>query len=117
MLTLATNKTDALPGSDQSYAVSDQAKRYTLRDNGFTETKNGSFQYERVLSTHVMDKKAPKLKITISKDIDELKISTVTPNGLKKVDLFKNKERQKEKEFAENILLNMIEGNVLKKVD
>lgn len=117
MLTLATYKKDSLLGSDQSYSVSDQAKRYTLRDNGFIETKNGSFQYERVLSTQAMDKKAPKLKIAISKEIDELKISTVTPNGLKKVDLYKNKERQKEREFAENILLNMIEGNVLKKVD
>ncbi|GAB2487052.1 DUF1831 domain-containing protein [Alkalibacterium psychrotolerans] len=110
---MATYKKDSLLGSNQSYRVSDEAKRYTLRDNGFTETKNGSFQYERVLSTHAMDKKSPKLKITISKDIDELKISAVTPNGLKKIDLYKNKELQKEREFAENILLSLIEGKVL----
>lgn len=110
---MATYKKGSLLGSNQSYRVSDEAKRYTLRDNGFTETKNGSFQYERVLSTHAMDKKAPKLKITISKDIDELKISAVTPNGLKKIDLYKNKELQKEREFAENILLSLIEGKVL----
>lgn len=116
MLTLATYKKDSLLGSNQSFSVNEEAKRYTLRDNGFTETKNGSFQYERVLSTHAMDKKAPKLKITISKDIDELKISAVTPNGLKKIDLYKSQELKKEREFAENILLGLIEGKVLTKV-
>lgn len=110
---MATFKTDSLLGSQTTYAVNEEAKRYTLRDNGFLETKNGSFQYERSLSIHAVDKKAPKLKIVISKEIDELKLSAVTSNGLKKVDLYKSDQLGKEREFAENILLNMVEAKVL----
>lgn len=113
---MATFKTDSLLGSNIHYAVNDEAKRYTLRDNGFLETKNGSFQYERTLSIHAVDKKAPKLKITISKEIDELKLSAVTSNGLKKIDLYKSDQLVKEREFAENILLTLVDGKVLKVV-
>ncbi|PRY83908.1 DUF1831 domain-containing protein [Alkalibacterium olivapovliticus] len=111
---MATFKTDSLLGSETRYAVSDEAKRYTLRDNGFLETKNGAFQYERTLSIHAVDKKAPKLKIVISKEIDELKVSAVTSNGLKKIDLYKSDQLEKERAFAENVLLTLVEGHVLK---
>lgn len=110
---MATYAKDALPGSKDLYKVSPEAKRYTLRDNGFTENKNGSFHYERTLSMHSGDKTAPKLKIVISKGIDELKLSTVTANGLKKIDLYKTEQLNEERQFAENIIKSLVDGNVL----
>lgn len=111
------SNTQSLPGGTVKYAVSDSAVRYTLRDNAFTETRNGNFQYERTLSKKVMDKKSPKLKITISRDLSEFTMNTVTANGLKKIDLFKSDERQESREFAEFILEDFIENGVLEKVD
>ncbi|GAA0364001.1 DUF1831 domain-containing protein [Alkalibacterium iburiense] len=111
-----SNKNNAsLPGSSDLYVINEQAKRYTLRDNGFTETKNGTFIYERSLGTTVMDKKAPKLKVTVSKDFSELKLSSVSANGLKKIDLYKGSQFEKERELAEHILKTFVEENVLDK--
>ena len=113
---MANKNTAQLLGSTDSYTINDNAKRYTLRDNGFTESKNGSFTYERSLGTTVMDKKAPRLKITISKDISELKLSTVHSNGLKKINIYEKEQFVKEKDLLEHILLTLVEENVLEKV-
>lgn len=113
---MSTKNTDALLGSKTSYHVHPEAKRYTLRDNGFIETKNGNFQYERTLAALVSDKTAPKLKITISKDISQLKLSSVSANGLKKVDLYKNDNQKEAREFADHILETLIQQGVLQKV-
>ena len=80
---MATYKKDRLLSSNTFYTVHPDAKRYTLRDNGFLESKNGSFQYERALSLHNQNKKTPKLKLVISKDIDELKLTAVTSKWIK----------------------------------
>lgn len=113
---MATKPIDSLTGSKDQYKVNDQAKRYTLKDHGFTETKNGSFQYERTLSSVISDKTAPKLKITISKDLKELKLVTVTANGLKKIDIFKDTELKQAQSMVENILSTFVEESVLEKV-
>lgn len=107
----------SLPGGQDKFAVSDQAVRYTLRDNAFRETKNGNFQYERPLSKLVMDKSAPKLKIAISKDLSDLTLNTVTANGMKKIDLYKNDQRKEARDFAEYILADLVENGVLTKID
>lgn len=113
---MATHATDHLPGSKDTYKVAAEAKRYTLRDSAFTETKNGSFQYERPLTTVISDKTAPKLKVTISKEISELKLTTVNAKGLKKVDLYKTEGLKEAREFAEHILASLVEAGVLEKV-
>lgn len=114
---MATKSADTLMGSSTSYQVHPDAKRYTLRDNGFIETKNGNFQYERVLATMIADKTAPKIKITISKDISQLKLSSVSANGLKKVDLYKNDTQKEAREFAEHVLKTLVQQGVLQKVE
>ncbi|MFO8070161.1 MAG: hypothetical protein R6U02_09360 [Alkalibacterium sp.] len=113
---MATYKKDHLLGSSDYYEIHEDAKRYTLRDNGFLENKNGSFHYERVLSLNSQDKKVAKLKIIISKDIDELKLSAVTSNGLKKIDLYKSDQLEEERKFIEGILDSLVNAKVLKKV-
>ncbi|MDZ7833990.1 MAG: hypothetical protein U5K84_00190 [Alkalibacterium sp.] len=71
---------------------------------------------KRVLSLNSQDKKVPKLKIIISDEIDELKLSAVTSNGLKKVDLYKYRSAGRRRKFAEGILDSLVEAKVLKKV-
>lgn len=74
-------------GINRTFEVSPECKPYTLRDNGFTETKGGNFQYRRPLDTE--NKRGLVLKVTVKKDLKTLKISTVTSNELTAVDVTK----------------------------
>ncbi|MFL2078074.1 hypothetical protein [Marinilactibacillus psychrotolerans] len=112
---MATKPMDGLLGSKDKYKVSSEAKRYTLKDHGFLENKNGSFIYERTLSRLVTDKAAPKLKITISKDLTELKIVTVSNNGLKKIDIYKDVNYEQARTMVEGIFNTFLEENVLER--
>ena len=56
-----------------------------MRDNAFIETKNGNFQYERILSYTTRLKISAYIKVTISKDFSKLKLSAVASNGIKKL--------------------------------
>lgn len=107
----------SLTGSQKKYRVHPNAKRYTMRDNAFIETKNGNFQYERVLSTKPGAKSTPKLKVAISKDFSDLKLSTVAPNGIKKVDVFNSPEMTEEKELAEFYLQDFVQNGILEEVE
>jgi len=113
---MRSNK-ETLPGGQVKYTVNDQAKRYTMKDNGFSESKNGNFQYKRSLSMNPADKIAPKLKISVSKDFSELKISTVTSNGIKKINLYTNENQKSARELAEYVLNSLVEESVLQLAD
>lgn len=113
---MAESNETALTGSEQKYRVHPDAKRYTMRDNAFLETKNGNFQYERVLSTKPGSKTAPKLKVTVSKDFMNLKMSSVAGNGVKKVDLYANDQMKEARELAEFYLNTFIQEGILEAV-
>lgn len=107
----------SLPGSTKKYRIHPDIKRYTLRDNAFMETKNGNFQYERVLSTKPGTKTAPKMKVSISKDFTDLKLSSVAQKGIKKVDIYKNEQMKEERELAEFYLDTFVQNKILKEVE
>ncbi|MCJ0582876.1 DUF1831 domain-containing protein, partial [Enterococcus cecorum] len=46
---MAFEKTATVLGSTVKYQMNPNAKRYTLRDNGFVETNGGNFQLIRSL--------------------------------------------------------------------
>ncbi|MCM6881631.1 DUF1831 domain-containing protein [Enterococcus italicus] len=81
-------------GSPQYYQLASTAKRYTLRDNGFTETNGGNFQLIRPLQATPQSKEGFQLKITVAKDIKTFKMSVTTANGLKAVNLFKDPKHE-----------------------
>lgn len=77
-------------GCPINYSVAEGARKFTLKDNGFKETKAGNFQLVRPLDATPQSKQGFKLKITVSSDLTQLKMSATTANGLKAVDLFKD---------------------------
>ena len=91
---MAFTKTATIKGSKYQYALAPTAKKYTLRDNGFTETSSGNFQLIRPLQATPQSKEGFKLKITVAKDISTLKMSVTTANGLKAVDIFKDAKQE-----------------------
>ena len=91
---MAFQKTATVLGAAVNYRLAPTAKRYTLRDNGFTETKSGNFQLIRPLEATPQSKEGFKLKITVDKEIKTLKMSITTANGLKSVNIFKGQQHE-----------------------
>lgn len=111
------DKVTSLPGTSDRYRVHPGAKKYTLKDHGFMETKSGNFQLVRSLGESISDKSAPRMKLTVSKDLSELKLSTTTANGLQTINLYKSEKYAKARENAEAVFYNLLEGKVLEKVN
>lgn len=112
---MAFSKQAKLPGFERTFEVSSQARPYTLRDNGFVNTKPGNFLYERPLETASGAKVV--LKVTIDKNVETLKISTVTPNGLNSVDINKLTENEMVVEKINFIFDGFVDRNCLIEVN
>ena len=96
---MAFQETATILGSQTSYKLAPTAKKYTLRDNGFSQTSSGNFQLIRPLEATPQSKEGLKLKITVDKDIQKLKMSVTTANGLKAVNIFKIKNELLQEKF------------------
>ena len=91
---MAFEKTATVLGSTVKYQMNPNAKRYTLRDNGFVETNGGNFQLIRSLEATPQSKEGFKLKITVSKDLQTLKMSITNATGLKSINIFKSEQHK-----------------------
>ncbi|MCF1684162.1 DUF1831 domain-containing protein [Tetragenococcus halophilus] len=96
---MAFQEATTILGAQTSYKLAPAAKRYTLRDNGFSETSSGNFQLIRPLEATPQSKEGLKLKITVDKDIQKMKMSVTTANGLKAVNIFKMKNELLQEKF------------------
>lgn len=84
---MAFKQTAELKGFNRTFSVNPEVRPYTLRDNGFVDTKGGNYIYKRPLdSAH---KQGLVLKVTIDSDLKGLKVSTVNEKGLSTVDISK----------------------------
>ena len=69
---MAFETTATVLGAATQYRIAPEAKKYTLRDNGFTETNGGNFQLIRGLEATPQSKEGFKLKITVAKDLQDV---------------------------------------------
>ncbi|MBG9978278.1 cysteine desulfurase [Ruoffia tabacinasalis] len=84
---MAFKQVAELKGFNRKFSVSPEARPYTLRDNGFVDTKVGNYIYKRPLDSE--HKQGLVLKVTVDKDLKGIKISTVNEKGLSTVDISK----------------------------
>ena len=91
---MAFETTATVLGAATQYRIAPEAKKYTLRDNGFTKTNGGNFQLIRGLEATPQSKEGFKLKITVAKDLQTFKMSITTANGLKAVNIFKDEQHK-----------------------
>lgn len=103
-----------LKGFDRKFSINPECKAYTLRDNGFTETKGGNHQYKRKLDTE--HRNGLILKVTVKKDLKTLKISTVTNNELTAVDVTKLENNAMILEKINFIFDGFVDRNVMVEV-
>lgn len=110
---MAFEKKAALLGSNEQFQVSPNAKKYTLRDNGFEETKKGNFQLSRTMDTNMINNQGVKLKIVVSNELTQLKISVTTGNGLRTVNIYNGDAYKEIREKVAFTLENLVERGVL----
>lgn len=113
---MAFTPTATIKGSNRTYKVSETVKKYTLRDNGFEETKTGNFQFIRSLDDTIEDRRGLKLKIMIDKEMKQLKMSTTTKNGLQAVHLYGKENVAMAVEKLEFLIDGLVERGVLTEV-
>lgn len=112
---MAFAKTAVLKGFDRTFSVSPECKPYTLRDNGFSETKGGNFQYKRSLDTE--HRNGLVLKVTVDKELTGVKISTVNNKGLSAVDVTKLENNAMVLEKINFIFDGFVDRSVLLEVE
>ncbi|MDR1568294.1 MAG: DUF1831 domain-containing protein [Streptococcaceae bacterium] len=91
---MAFEKRVQLESSKYGYRLSPSVKKFTLRDNGFSETPRGNFQFERLLETVPNSGEGFKLKIIVNNELTKLKLSITDDSGLRSVNIFKNSENE-----------------------
>lgn len=114
---MAFEKTATILGSDVLYQLNPSAKRYTLRDNGFTETNGGNYQLVMPLKATPQSQEGFKLKITVDKEIKSLKMSITSKNGLQAINIFKNPDHKMLQDKFYFLLDGMIDRGLFEKVN
>ncbi|QIL46180.1 DUF1831 domain-containing protein [Vagococcus coleopterorum] len=104
-------------GCPVSYKLGADTKKFTLKDNGFTETKAGNYQLVRPLDATPQSKQGFKLKITVSSDIKAFKMSATTANGLKAINLFDNDKFKMNQDKFYFLMDGMIDRGCFEKVE
>ena len=102
-----------IAGDPHVYRLSENLKRYTLTDLGFTTKNNGTFILERSLDATSPYNQGIKLKIMIKPDFSAFKMSTVTANGMQKANIFKREQDQPLVEQYHFIIDQLLEREVL----
>ncbi|MDO4670418.1 MAG: cysteine desulfurase [Aerococcus sp.] len=110
---MAFRKTAMLKGSETTYTLNEQCKKYTLRDNNFVETRNGNFHYEQMVHPTFNDPRTVKLSIKVNKDLSGLDMNVTQANGLKTVDLYHDEKFEVFVEPVDFILHHLVQEKVL----
>ena len=105
---MAFTKEVTIAGDPHVYRLSENLKRYTLTDLGFTTKNNGTFILERSLDATSPYNQGIKLP-----DFSAFKMSTVTANGMQKANIFKREQDQPLVEQYHFIIDQLLEREVL----
>lgn len=103
-----------LTGINRTFEVNERARPFTLRDNGFKETRRGNFELTRTFPTS--HPQGLVLKILIDEKLEKLRISTVSSNGLKTIDVTKLNHNEELLEELNFFLHGLVDSRVLSEV-
>lgn len=113
---MAFEKQATVLGCPVTYKLGENAKKYTLRDNGFTETNSGNLQLIRPLDATPQSKQGFKLKITVAEDLESFKMSITTANGMKAMNIFSSDKFAMNQEKFYFLMDGMIDRGCFAKV-
>ncbi len=108
---MALTQISSLPHFNRQFQINPECKPYTLRDNGFTNTKIGNFMYKRDLNVDTAQ--GLVLKVVVDKNIEKLSISTVNKTGLNNINVMKLEDNEMIVEKINFIFDGFIDRDVL----
>lgn len=77
-----------------TYTISQNVKKYTLRDTTFAPTKLGNYELTRLLEEVPNSGDGFPLKIIINKELNGFKLNITDKSGLRLVNIFKNPDHK-----------------------
>ncbi|GAX01849.1 DUF1831 domain-containing protein [Secundilactobacillus silagei] len=110
---MAFDKTSKLQGDEQSYTISDGIKKFSLRDVGFNESKNGNFTLKRSLDPSSPYNATVELKVMVNSDLSGFKMAAVAGNGMREVNIFKMERKDAFLEQFHYIMDNLEEREII----
>ncbi|MFT8909344.1 MAG: DUF1831 domain-containing protein [Lentilactobacillus diolivorans] len=112
---MAFSKIAKVNGDPAQYEISENIKRYTLKDLGFVETQAGNFSLERSLDPNSPYNAGYKFKMMVSKNMDGFRMAITTGNGLQKYNIFKTQDTKESVEQYHFLIDNLISREVIKR--
>lgn len=103
-----------LLGDVRTFEISEQVKKYTLRDVGFMPTNKGGFQLERALDIKSPFNHAIKFKMTVDAELTGMKMAIVTADGLHNINIFKEEMHQPQRDQLNFIIDELVERQIIK---
>ena len=98
-----------------TYTIADTVKKFTLRDNTFSQTKVGNYELNRLLEAVPNSGNGFLLKIIINKDLTAFKINITDKSGLRLVNIFKSEDNHIIQEKFYFLMDSLVERGIFTK--
>ena len=98
-----------------TYSISDNIKKYTLRDTTFIQNRIGNYELSRLLERVPNSGEGFPLKITINKDLTGFKLSITDKSGLRFVNIFNVEENKILQETFYFLMDSLVERDIFTK--
>lgn len=112
---MAFEKTITLTDCLYSYTLSDDVKKYTLRDTTFTQNRVGHYELTRLLEKVPNSGEGFALKITINKELTGFKMNITDKSGLRLVNIFKSEDNTISQEKFYFLMDSLVERDIFTK--
>ena len=112
---MAFQTTIHLKDCPDSYSLGENVKKFTLRDNTFSETKVGNYELTRLLESVPNSGDGFLLKIIINKELSGVKINITDKSGLRLVNIFKSEDNHIIQEKFYFLMDSLVERGIFTK--
>ena len=112
---MAFQTTIHLKDCPYGYSLGENVKKFTLRDNTFSETKVGNYELTRLLENVPNSGDGFLLKIIINKELSGVKINITDKSGLRLVNIFKSETNQIIQEKFYFLMDSLVERGIFTK--
>ena len=105
-----------LKGASKKFKLADTVKKYTLRDYGFQEGKQGKFEFERVVTASFNDSREVLFKMKVNSSLDGFSMTVTNLNGMQVVNVYKNDSMAPLQEAVERLQADMVTMGILEEI-
>lgn len=112
---MAFEKEITLKDCPYSYAISNNIKKYTLRDTTFSQNRIGNYELTRLLEKVPNSGDGFPLKITINKELTGFKLSITDKSGLRLVNIFNSEDNKILQEKFYFLMDSLVERDIFTK--